>query len=415
MQLRSAPINPWMPGNGIPVMDSWHRWFWVPTAAIARTLLTLIYIGYEYEAETLPPGVDRYVVSQGGTFDISRCTECHRDTGYVEGKCGRTSCERRWCMRCLWSPEGPRACCDEGHGRNFILETPLSKDQIVTALHNAEYICSPPTSLSSALPPPSFPLSADRVGRRVDQPIDNLLNHYAVAVPEFERSTGLSLFVGGINASVAFKYRFFPPVASIKWSRPYSTANPCGFCEYLSEPVDLDCTDDLIEDSSSAVNIMLPHLPIHDNPDADPNRPGALWFFVPREAADAAAAELNEQGDDTPTDIFHCQTRFLGVHHFERLCQKCIPIHFCYQAPGETVVVLSGVTHQVLNLTLTITLASDFILPVEMQHTACISNERVTFYGKQPNEPEGMGDIARVEARSILAMLFAGDNVAECV
>ncbi|GAA5884818.1 hypothetical protein JCM1840_006192 [Sporobolomyces johnsonii] len=106
--------------------------------------------------------------------------------------------------------DGPRACCDEGHGRDFILETPLSKDQIVTALHNAEYICSPPTSLSSASPPPSFLLAADRVGLRVDQPIetiDNLLDHYAVAVPEFEQSTGLDMFVSGIDAGVAFKYQ----------------------------------------------------------------------------------------------------------------------------------------------------------------------------------------------------------------
>ncbi|GAA5878154.1 hypothetical protein JCM1840_002259 [Sporobolomyces johnsonii] len=155
------------------------------------------------------------------------------------------------------------------------------------------------------------------------------------------------------------------------------------------------------------INIMFLHLPIHDNPDADPNRPGALWFF--------AAAEFNEQGDDTPTDVLHRQDCFLDMPDFERLRQKGILIHFCYQAPGETVVIPSGVAHQVLNLTSTIKLASDFILPVEMQHTVRVSDERVAFYGKRPNEPTGMGDIARVELRAILAMLFAGDSLAQCV
>ncbi|GAA5882610.1 hypothetical protein JCM1840_005830 [Sporobolomyces johnsonii] len=125
--------------------------------------------------------------------------------------------------------------------------------------------------------------------------IDHLLNHYAVVVPEFEQSTGLDTFVSGIDVSVAFKYR------STAWVSPLDT----GPLLYL-------------EDSSSAVNIMLLHLPICSNPDLDPTHPGVLWFFVPQEAADAATAQLNEQGNDPPTDIFHRQDHFLGMRDFER-------------------------------------------------------------------------------------------------
>ncbi|GAA5882590.1 hypothetical protein JCM1840_000801 [Sporobolomyces johnsonii] len=91
-----------------------------------------------------------------------------------------------------------------------------------------------------------------------------------------------------------------------------------------------------------------------------------------------------------------------------------IPVMWCHQYPGETVVIPSGVAHQVVNAHPMLKFASDFILLCKLNQTLVVQDLRVDYYRRRGHMVEDLdaGDLAWVEVRVILTLLQLGHYLA---